>query len=74
MTNSKLRKSDSAYSIYFGQVLLKMSTFLINTAEYTTFINSFSIPLLPYYKPDKQTHIHIQQQSSFNNKDMQSTH
>ena len=33
MTKSKLRNSDSAYSISFSQVLLKLFTFLINTAD-----------------------------------------
>ena len=33
MTNSKVRNSDSAYSICFSQVLLKLFTFLINTAD-----------------------------------------
>ena len=33
MTNSKLRNSDSAYSICFSQVSLKLFTFLINTAD-----------------------------------------
>ena len=33
MTNSKLRNSDSAYWICFSQFLLKLFTFLINTAD-----------------------------------------
>ena len=33
MTNSKLRNSDSAYSICISQVLLKLFTFLLNTAD-----------------------------------------
>ena len=33
MTNSKLRNWDSACSICFSQVLLKLFTFLINTAD-----------------------------------------
>ena len=33
MTNLKVRNSDSAYSICFSQVLLKLFTFLINTAD-----------------------------------------
>ena len=43
MTNSKVRNSDSAYSICFSQVLLKLFTFLINTAD------------KEIYKQDKQT-------------------
>ena len=48
MTNSKVRNSDSAYSIYFSQVLSKLFTFLINTAdkEIHNIFNSF---LFPYY-------------------------
>ena len=48
MTNSKLRNSDSAYSICFSQVLLKLFTFLINTAdkEIYNIFNSFSILLI----------------------------
>ena len=39
MTNSKVRNSDSAYSISFGQVLLNLFTFLKNTTNkrYKTF-------------------------------------
>ena len=33
MRNSKVRNSDSAYSICFSQVLFKLFTFLINTAD-----------------------------------------
>ena len=46
MTNSKVQNSDSAYSICFSQVLLKLFTFLINTAdkEMYNFNNLF-----PYY-------------------------
>ena len=33
MTNSKLRNSDSTYSICFSQVLLKLFTILINTTN-----------------------------------------
>ena len=48
MTNSKVRNSDSAYSICFSQVLLKLFTSLINTAdkEIYNIFNSFSIPLI----------------------------
>ena len=43
MTYSKVRNSDSAYSICFKQVLLKLFTFLINTAdkEIYNIFNSF---------------------------------
>ena len=33
MANPKLRNSDSAYSLCFGKVLLRLFTFLINTAD-----------------------------------------
>ena len=33
MTNLVVRNSDSAYSIYFSQVLVKSFTYLINTAD-----------------------------------------
>ena len=49
MTNSKLRNSDSVYSICFSQVLLKLFAFLINTTtdiEKYNIFNSFSIPLI----------------------------
>ena len=48
MTNSKVRNSDSAYSICFSQVLLKLFTSLINTADKEIYdiFNSFSIPLI----------------------------
>ena len=60
MTNSKVRNLDSAHSIYFSQVLLKLFTFLINTAhkEICNIFNSFSIPLILQYKPNKQTNTH----------------
>ena len=49
MTNSKVRNSDSAYSICFTQVLLKLFTFLINTAykRYTTFIRRYTTKSVP---------------------------
>ena len=60
MTNSKLRNSDSAYSICFSQVLLKLFTFLINTADKEIY-NIFNSFLFPYYfntnRTNKQTHI-----------------
>ena len=69
MTNSKVRNSDSAYSIYFSQVLLKLFTFLINTADNEIY-NIFNSFLFPKYfntnRTNKQTHKH---KSSFNNKD-----
>ena len=48
MTNSKLRSSDSAYSICFTQILLELFTFLPDTAdkEIYNIFNSFSIPLI----------------------------
>ena len=47
MTNSKVRNSDSAYSICFSQVLSKLFTSLINTAdkEDTTFSIVFYSPI-----------------------------
>ena len=66
MTNSKLRNSDSAYSIYFGQVLLKLFTFLINTADKEEIYNIFDSFLFPYYCKTNRTNKH---KSSFNNKD-----
>ena len=46
MTNSKVRNLDSAYSICFSQVLLKLFNFLINTAdkEIYNIFNSFMFP------------------------------
>ena len=54
MTNSKVRYSDSAYSISFSQVLLKLFTFLISTAdkEICNIYNSF---LFSYYLNTNQT-------------------
>ena len=62
MTNSKVRNSDSAYSICFSQVLLKLFTFLINTADKEIY-NIFNSFLFPYYfnntnRTNKQTHTH----------------
>ena len=37
MINSKLRNSDSAYSICFSKVLLKLFTFMINTVDKMTY-------------------------------------
>ena len=69
MTNSKVRNSDSAYSIYFTQVLLELFTFLIQTANKEIY-NIFDTLLFPYYfntdRTNKQTNKH---KSSFNNKD-----
>ena len=47
MKNSKVRNSDSAYSICFGLVLLELFTFLINTAdkEIYNIFNSFLFPI-----------------------------
>ena len=47
MTNSKVRNSDSVYSICFSQVLIKLSTFLINTADEEIY-NIFNGFLFPY--------------------------
>ena len=46
MTNSKVQISDSRYSICFSQVLLKLFTSLINTAdkEIYNIFNSFLFP------------------------------
>ena len=43
MANPKVRNSDSAYRIWFSQVLSKLLTFLINTAdkEIYNIFNSF---------------------------------
>ena len=61
MTNSKVRNSDSAYMISFGQVLLKLFTFLINTADKEIY-NIFNSFLFPYYfninRTNKQTNTH----------------
>ena len=61
MTNSKVRNSDSAYSICFSQVLLKLFTFLITAdKEIYNIFNSF---LFPYYfntnRTNKQTNKQI---------------
>ena len=57
MTNSKVRYSDSAYSISFSQVLLKLFTFLISTAdkEICNIYNSFLITLIQT-RLNKQTY------------------
>ena len=73
MTNSKVRNSDSAYSICFIQVLLKLFTFLINTADKEIY-NIFNRFLFPYYfiriqTGQTNTHKH-KHKSSFNNKDV----
>ena len=73
MTNSKLRNSDSAYSICFSQVLLKLFTFLINTVDkgiYNILIVFYSpITLLLTGQTNKQTNKHTHKhKSSFNNK------
>ena len=69
MTNSKVRNLDSAYLICFSQVLLKLFTFLIHTADKEKY-NIFNSFLFPYYfntnRTNKQTNKH---KSSFNNKD-----
>ena len=61
MTNSKVRNSESAYSICFSHVLLKLFTFLINTADkeiYNISIVFFSpITLLQTGQINKQTNI-----------------
>ena len=54
MTNSKVRNSDSAYSICFSQVLLKLFTSLTQIKRYTKFSIVFYSPII-LYKPDKQT-------------------
>ena len=70
MTNSKVRNSDSAYSICFSQVLLKLFTSLINTADkeiYSIFIVFYSPnTVLLTGQINKQTHKY---KSSFNNID-----
>ena len=70
MTNSKVRNSDSTYSICFSQVLLKLFTSLINTTDKDIY-NIFNSFLFPYYfitnRTNTQTHKH---KSSFNNKDI----
>ena len=73
MTNSKVRNSDSAYSICFSQVLLKLFTFLINTADKEIY-NIFNSFLFPHYfdtnRTNKQINIQTNKhKSSFNNKD-----
>ena len=60
MTNSKVRNSDSAYSMCFSQVLSELFTFLINTADKEIY-NIFNSFLFLYYfntnGTNKQTHI-----------------
>ena len=62
MTDSKLRNLDSAYSICFSQVLLKLVTFLRNTADKKIY-NIFNSFLFPYYfntnRTNTHTHINI---------------
>ena len=73
MTNSKVRNSDWAYSICFSQVLLKLFTFLINTADKEIY-NIFNSFLFPYYFNTNRTNKHTnKQQSSFNIKDERAT-
>ena len=48
MTILIVRNLDSAYSICLSQVLLKLFTFLINTADKEIF-NIFNSFLFPYY-------------------------
>ena len=61
MTNSIVRNSDSAYSICFNHVLLRLFTFLINTTDKEIY-NIFNSFLFPYYfntnRTNKQTHKH----------------
>ena len=60
MTNSKVRNSDSAYSICFTQVLLKLFTSLMNNTADKEIYNIFNSFLFPYYfnttRTNKQTH------------------
>ena len=74
MTNSKVRNSDSTYSICFSEVLLKLFTSLINTAdkEIYNIFNHFYSPntLIQTGQTNKQTHKH---KSSFNNRDERAT-
>ena len=67
MTNSKVRNSDSAYSICFSQVLLKLFTFLINTADKEIY-NIFNSFLFLYYfyntnRTNTHTHTHTHKQT-----------
>ena len=48
MTNSKVRNSDSAYSICFSQVLLKLFTSLTQIKRYTKFSIVFYSPIILY--------------------------
>ena len=58
MTNSKVRNSDSAYSICFSQVLLKLFTFLINTADKEIYnISIVFYSLITLLQTHKQTNI-----------------
>ena len=57
MTNSKVRNSDSAYSICFSEVLLKLFTFLINTEDKEIY-NIFNSFLFPYYFNTNRTNKH----------------
>ena len=63
MTNSKVRNLDSAYSICFSQVLLKLFNFLINTADKCS-----PNTLIQTGQTNKQTktHTHKHTQTSIN--------
>ena len=65
MTNSKVRNSDSAYSICFSQVLLKLFTFLINTADKEIY-NIFNSFLFPWYFITNQTNKQTTKQTHTN--------
>ena len=57
LANSKVRNSDFAYSICFSQVLLKLFTFLINTADKEIY-NISIVFLFPYYFNTNRTNKH----------------
>ena len=73
MTNSKVRNSDSTYSYSYSQVILKMFTFLINTADKEIYNNFNSFLFLFYFninRTNKQTNTQAHKhKSSLNIKD-----
>ena len=67
---SKVRNSDLAYSIWFSQVLLKLFTFLINTADKEIYKNSvvlcFPNTLIQTVQTNKQSNKNTHTQTSIN--------
>ena len=65
MTNSKVRNSDSACSICFSKVLLKLFAFLINTADKEIY-NIFNSFLFLYYFNTNRTNKHTNKHTHTN--------